>query len=180
MLRSGKLVKSFCAILFVFCFVASFGGELLAANEKIAFVDVAKVFDGYEKTKERDKVLADEGEKKQQEREGKVQEIRRLKDELALLADQNKEEKQLAIDEKVKGLQEFDNIAGKELRDKRDAAVREILKDIDDTIKDFGTKKGYDFVFNERALVYRNEKFDVTNEVLTELNGRMKPQGKKA
>jgi len=179
MKKSGKGVGVFGLLVLAAFFVSVAGGSAYAAESKIAFVDVAKVFDGYEKTKAQDKVLADAGEKKQQERETKVQEIRRLKDELALLSDKNKEEKQLAIDEKVKSLQEFDAIAGKELREKRDGAVKEILKDIDDLIKDYGSKKAFDFIFNERAMVYRNDKFDVTNEILTELNSKLKAPAKK-
>lgn len=179
MKRLEKRIGIFGLIALTAFFLSSFGFSVYAAEGKTAFVDVAKVFDGYEKTKDQDKVLAESGEKKQQERESKVQEIRRLKDELALLSDKNKEEKQLAIDEKVKTLQEFDAAAGKELREKRDGAVKEILKDIDDVIKDYGTKKGYDFIFNERAMVFRSDKFDVTNEVLTELNSRLKAPAKK-
>ncbi len=147
-----------------------------AYAEKIAFVDVAKTFDSYEKTKQNDTVLAEEGKKKQAQRDTMIQEIRRLKDELALLADKNKEEKQVAIDEKVKGLQEFDQKAREELSKKRDEAVREILKDIDTVMNDYGKQKGYDLIFNERALLYRSDKFDVTTDILNELNNKFKTQ----
>ncbi len=161
-------------MFFAICFLS---GSALAARayaEKTAFVDVAKVFDEYDKTKQNDKVLAEEGKKKQGERDAKVQEIRRLKDELALLADKNKEQKQQAIDEKIKSLQDFDAGARAELGKKRDDAVKEILKDIDSVISDYGPKKGYDFVFNERALLYHSNKFDVTADILNELNGRFR------
>lgn len=147
-----------------------------AYAEKIAFVDVAKTFDTYEKTKQNDQVLAEEGKKKQTQRDAMIQEIRRLKDELALLADKNKEEKQVAIDEKIKALQDFDQKAREELSKKRDEAVREILKDIDTVMSDYGKQKGYDLIFNERALLYRNDKYDVTTDILNELNNRYKNQ----
>jgi len=147
-----------------------------AYAEKFAFVDVAKTFDTYEKTKQNDQVLAEEGKKKQTQRDAMIQEIRRLKDELALLADKNKEEKQVAIDEKIKVLQDFDQKAREELSKKRDEAVREILKDIDTVMNDYGKQKGYDLIFNERALLYRNDKYDVTTDILNELNNRYKNQ----
>lgn len=143
-----------------------------AYAEKIAFVDVAKVFDSYEKTKQNDQILADQGKKKQNERDAMVQEIRRMKDELALLADKNKEEKQTEIDRKIRVLQEFDSKAREELGNKRDEAVKEILKDIDSVMTDYGAQKGYDLIFNERALLYRSAKYDVTTDVLSELNRR--------
>lgn len=147
-----------------------------AYAEKMAFVDVAKTFDTYEKTKQNDQVLAEEGKKKQTQRDAMIQEIRRLKDELALLADKNKEEKQVAIDEKIKVLQDFDQKAREELSKKRDEAVREILKDIDTVMNDYGKQKGYDLIFNERALLYHNDKYDVTTDILNELNNRYKNQ----
>ena len=149
-----------------------------AYAEKIAFVNVGKVFDEYEKTKEKDKELTGEGEKKQSERESQVQEIRRLRDELALLSDKSKDEKQLMIDEKLKQLQDFDTGARRELQTKRDQHLREILKDIDDVIREIGKKGGYDYVFNERALLYHNDKFDITADVLKEMNSRYRSGAK--
>lgn len=155
---------------------ASFFGVLLGASrayaEKIAFVDVAKVFDEYEKTKKNDGILAEESKKKQSERDAKVQEIRRLKDELALLADKNKDEKQELIDEKIRTLKAYDEAAREELSQKRDDAVKQILKDIDSVISEYGQKNGFDFVFNDRALLYRSDKYDVTVEILNDLNSR--------
>ena len=73
-----------------------------AYAEKIAFVDVGKVFDGYTKTKDFDETLTAEGKKKQKERDSMVQDIRRLKDEMALLSDSAKGEKQSDIDNKIR------------------------------------------------------------------------------
>lgn len=147
-----------------------------ALAEKFAYVDVGRIFDGYEKTKSQDGVLSAAGESRQAERDQKVQEVRRLKDELALLGEENRAEKQSMIDDKIKALQEFDAGAAKDLRKMRDDAVREILKDIDDLIKEIGSAKGYDFVFNERALLFSKDNYDITEEVMTELNTRYKNQ----
>ncbi len=162
---------TFCFV-FLFAFLVGNVWTSRAYAEKIAFVDVAKVFDSYEKTKQNDQLLAEEGKKKQAERDTMIQEIRRLKDELALLSDKNKEEKQSVIDQKIKVLQEFDGKAREELGRKRDDAVKEILKDIDGVMSNYGAQKGYDLIFNERALLYRSDKLDVTADVLSELNKR--------
>ncbi len=147
-------------------------GVRQAFADKNAFVDVSKVFDEYERTRQNDETLAEEGKKKQAERDNKIQEIRRLKDELALLSDKNKEMKQQAVDEKVKSLQEFDGNVRETLGKKRDETVKMILKDIDEVMSEYGKKNGYDFIFNERSIAFRNPKNDVTVEVLNELNTR--------
>ncbi|MBI3306509.1 MAG: OmpH family outer membrane protein [Candidatus Omnitrophica bacterium] len=141
-----------------------------AAGEKIVFVDVAKIFDEYQKTKDQDKTLQEQGKKKEQERDALVHDIRKLKDELALLADSAKPKKQEALDAKVSELQAFDREAKNLLGQKRNEIVREIFKDIDDVVQRYGERKGYDMVLNERALVYRSAKLDVTGDVLKELN----------
>lgn len=141
-----------------------------ARLEKVGYVDVAKVFDGYQKTKDNDTTLQAAGKKKEEERDAFVHEIRRLKDEQALLAEDAKQKKQEAIDAKIRELQEFDAAARRELGEERNIKVREIFKDIDDVVQRYGERKGFDLVLNDRVLLYRNPRFDVTKEILEELN----------
>ena len=147
------------------------GGRLVhAAEPTYVYVDVAVLFDEYQKTKDNDAVLKTLGESKEQERETLVKDIRGLKDELALLNDDAKTTKQEQLDEKIRKLQDFDQAAKRELGERRNKLVREIFKDIDDLVQRFGERKGYDFILNERALIYKNPKLDVTQEILKELN----------
>ena len=96
--------------------------------------------------------------------------MRRLKDEQALLAESAREQKQEAIDAKIRELQEFDAAARRELGEERNKKVREIFKDIDEVVQRYGERKGFDLILNDRVLLYRNARFDLTNEVLEELN----------
>ncbi len=148
---------------------------------KYGFVDVAKIFDEYQKTKENDRVLQEAGKKKEEERDSFVREIRQMKDELALLADDAKAKKQDSLSKKIKELQDFDADTRQALGEQRNGVVREIFKDIDTTVQAIGQKKGLDFVFNDRALLYRNPKFDMTREVTDTLNKGYSPKkaGKK-
>lgn len=158
-------------MLTVFCAGA---GNKNAFAQQFAYVDVAVLFDEYEKTKENDSNLKQLGESKEQEREKIVKDIRSLKDELVLLTDEAKAEKQDALDGKIRELQDYDTAAKRELAEKRNKLVREIFKDIDDAVQRYGERKGLDMIFNERALLYHNNKHDVTQEVLKELNSGYK------
>lgn len=160
------------------CSLGLFLAPGFARAEKIAFVDVAKVFDGYQKTKDNDAKLQTAGKKKEEERDAVVHEIRRLKDEQALLAEDARDKKQEAIDAKVRELQEFDAAARRELGQQRNQTVREIFKDIDDVVQRYGERKGFDFVFNDRVLLYRSARFDVSKDVLDELNRSYQKQKK--
>ena len=141
---------------------------------KIATVDIGKIFDEYEKTKQYDQEFQTEGRLKQEERDAIVHEIRRLRDELAVLAEDARREKQEGIDSKMKELETFDAEVRKALGEKRNKAVREVFQDIENVMTQYGERKAYDVIFNDRALLYKNKQFDVTPDILKELNDRYK------
>lgn len=149
-----------------------------AANEKYAFVDVAKLFDNYQKTKDQDVVLQESGKKQEEKRDTLVYDIRQLKDELALMNGDMKTKKQGLLEQKIQGLQDFDRNVKKDIEEARSKAAREIFSDLDNAIKAYAEKNGISMVFNEKALLYRDEKLAVTDAILAELNKNYKP-GKK-
>lgn len=141
-----------------------------AGPSKIAYVNVGKVFDEYEKTKDSDKILGEKSAKKQAERDKLVDEIKRSKDELDLLSDKGKEEKQASIDEKIKKLQDFDKNTRDDLKRERDNLMRDILKEIDKVVSDIGQKDGYQLILNDRVLLYGSKELDMTDQILKKLN----------
>ena len=141
-----------------------------AKEYKIAYVDLAKVFDEYSKTKEADKALEEKGKSKEADRKKLVDDIRKLRDEQALLSDKAKAEKQPAIDAKIKQLQDFDRSARDEIIKQRNDSVGNILKDIEKVVTDYSKQEGYDVIFNSRMLLYGNETMDLTPEILKRLN----------
>ena len=166
------------AVIFNFLGVSAVRAE---DAPKYGFVDVAKIFDEFQKTKENDRVLQEAGKKKEDERDSFVREIRQMKDELALLSDDAKAKKQEALSKKIKDLQDFDNDTRQALGEQRNGVVREIFKDIDTAVQAVGQKKGLDLVFNDRALLYHNPKLDLTREITDQLNKNYTPKkgGKK-
>jgi outer membrane protein len=158
------------AIAFALIASAQGGAAYAAAGDKIGYVDLARVFDEYQKTKEFDKTLETKGASKQGDREKMVAEVKRLRDEAELLNAKAKDDKQAAIDEKIKQLQDFDRTTRDALRKERDAMVRDILKEIETVIQDYGKAQGYSFIFNDRVLVFKNESADLTAQVIKTLN----------
>ncbi len=157
-------------LLAVMIGLALFSNAAFAAGEKIGYVDLARVFDEYQKTKEFDKSLEAKGGTKQVERDKMVGEVKKLRDEAELLSSKAKDDKQVVIDQKIQALQEFDRNTRDTLRRERDAMVKDILKEIEGIIQDFGKAQGYSFIFNDRVLVYKSEGSDLTNQVIKVLN----------
>ncbi len=166
------------ALLVIMLMAAGGSTPLWAESGKIGYVDVAKIFDAYQKTKDQDKVLQDAGKKKEEQRDTLVYDIRQLKDELALMNGDMKNKKQELLEQKIQALQDFDRNTKKDLGEQRGVVVREIFTDIDAAIKTYGEKNGFEMIFNEKALLYRSNKLDVTEALLADLNKNYKPGSK--
>ena len=166
-----KIVVLLTAVFFAAgLFVSPVCEKAFAKELKIAYVDLAKIFDEYKKTKDSEKVLEEKGKGKEDERAKMVDEVKKLKDEQSLLSEKAKAEKQGAIDMKIKALQEYDAKTRDGLMKERNEMLGGIMKDIEKIVNDYAKANGYDIVLNSRMLLYGADQYDLTNEVLTRLN----------
>lgn len=163
-----------CAFAAAALFVGTLAAPQAAAAEKIGYVNLSLVFDSYEKTKTFDKDLELQAEQKRKEREVIVNEVKKLRDELELLSEEKKAKKQGEVDEKVKQLQAFDKDARDNLRRQRDGMLREILNEIDTVVKEFGDQEGYQYILNDRVLLYKSETNDLSQKIIQRLNAGKK------
>ena len=143
---------------------------LVYAEEKIAIVELLRVFDEYNKTKEYDQVLEKKQETYQKEREDKLGGVKQLQEKLSLLSEEERETQKSELENKIAQLQEFDRNQTQDLRKQRDERVQEIFKDINKAIETYAKKQGITLVFDKRALVYENKSLDITDPVLKVLN----------
>ena len=162
--------KFVTVVSFVAAGLIAASGAAQAVGEKIGYVDLARVFDEYQKTKEFDKSLETKGAGKQAERDKMVADVKKLRDEAELLSAKAKDDKQAVIDDKIKQLQDFDRTTRDGLRKERDGMVKDILKEIEVVIQDYGKAQGYGYIFNDRVLVYKSEGSDLTPQVIKVLN----------
>jgi outer membrane protein len=150
------------------------GGISLAGDLKIAYVDLSKVFDGYQKTKEFDAVLQTEGEAFQKERDAKVQKIQDAISKLDLMKDAQKAAMQADIEKQKNDVVAYDKEKRTQLAKRRDDKVREILTEIQKIVSDLAKREGYTYVLNDRLMLYGEPQFNVTDEVLKALNDSYK------
>jgi outer membrane protein len=173
-MQKSKMIKIVLIVAMMGC-VFCMGAEVYGA-EKTAYVVLGSLFDQYGKTQEADAKLSELAQQKQTERDAMVEAIRRMKDELVVFSDEGEEKmkKQTEIDNKIKELQSFDEETRTELRDIRDNNVKDIFEDLNAAIEEYGKKNKYDYIFTDRALVYKNEKLDITDAVLSDINKKYK------
>ena len=150
-----------------------------AAGDKIVYMDLGKVFDEYNKTKDLDKQLESKSGAKQGERDKLVAEIKKMKDDLDLAKEADKAKKQSAVQEKLNKLQDFDKESRDSLRKERDDMARTILKEIKDTIDDIGKKEGCVYILDSRAVLFGSDANNLTDRVIKILNDKYAVKGKK-
>lgn len=144
------------------------------ADGKIGYVDLSRAFDEYQKTKDFDRALEKTGDIKQEQREKLVKGIRKMRDELELMNERARKKKEGDIESRIRSLQEFDQDAKMELTKERDDMVRDILKEMNGVIQEYGKGHGYSIIMNDRILLYGDEALDLTGEIIKILNGRYK------
>jgi outer membrane protein len=146
----------------------------LAADLKIAYVDLSKVFDEYQKTKEFDAVLQTEGEAFQKERDAMVQKVQDAQSKLALMSDAEKTTMEADIEKQKDAVVAYDKEKRAELSKKRDDKVREILTEIQGVVSGIAKNEGYTYVLNDRVMIYGDPQYNITDEVSKALNDSYK------
>lgn len=158
-----------------FGLLLAFGPSGLRAGDlppvsKIATVNLDKVFAEYERTKKSDAQLEQLSGSKQQEREKMVSEIKNLREELVLLNEESRAQRQQTIEEKLRTLASFDRSAKEGLRRQRDDAVKGILEEIESAVSGYAKEHGLELVLSDRAVLYGIDAIDITDEILKILN----------
>ena len=167
-MRKGFLV--FLGIIFGLIILVG----VAEAADKLGYVDLSRIFSEYGKTKDYDKVLGDKETAYNTERDQKVNEIKQFQDKMNLLSDKEKETKKIELETKVKVLSDFDRQKQIDLRKDQDEKMKEILKDIEEAVKQYSEKEGYTLVFNDRVLVYEAKSLDISDKIIEMLNKNYK------
>jgi len=151
-------------------------GISLASDLKIAYVDLSKVFDSYQKTKDFDDALQVEGKAFQSDLEGRIQKIKDAQDKLNLMKDSEKQSLQDDIEKQRNDAVSFEKEKRVELAKKRDGELHDILTEIQKVASDIAKKEGYNYVLNNSVsvVIYGDTQFNITDEVLKTLNDSYK------
>ncbi|MEK7849604.1 MAG: OmpH family outer membrane protein [Candidatus Omnitrophota bacterium] len=169
------MLKRSAVLSGIILFLAIFGLSLNAyAAGKMAYVDLSSTFDKYEKTKVYDDALSSVQSGKEKELEQISNEIKALEDKMSLLSEKEKTAKQQELEGKKKTLTQMGQQVALDLRKERDEKLKEILQDIEKVVQSYAQKNGYDFIFNDRVLLYGAASADVTQDIVDLLNSGYK------
>lgn len=147
-----------------------FSLNCFAQEKKICYVDIFKVFNDYQKTKNYEKDL--EGKRKKQEAklEKKKEAIDSMQSKISLLKeDRQEKEREKIIDAQV-DYKKLERQIVLDLKKERDEKMKEIVEDINKVIERFAKNKGYDLIVSKNTVLYGNEAMDMTSQILAVAN----------
>ncbi len=141
-----------------------------AAEMKFGYIDFEKAFNEYGRTKTEDARLKKELEGAEAELEKQAFEISKMRDQLELLGEEARKEKEEDLRKKIQDLNKQRTDKRKELVEARNAKWLEIYDEIKNVTAEYGKNNGYTYIFDDKALIYKQADADVTGDVIKILN----------
>ena len=170
-------MRRFLVVGIMACCIAA--TSAFAADLKLGYIDMQRALNASDAGKEAKEQLAARVKKYQEEINTKQDDIKKLKDELEkqgmLLSESARASKEKDYQQRLKEFQRFTKDAQDELQGKDEEFTRKILEGMEKIIQEFGRKNGYTFIFvKNEGMLFADEKADVTEEVLKQLNASRK------
>lgn len=170
--RTQKAAIALCLLLTAYCLLPSGDYEVRAEEFRVGYVDLAKLFDQYQRTKESERVLEQKGKQKQTDLENRVTELKKLRQNLELLNEQVKEAKAKELEEKSEEFQQLKTRTERDLLRERNQLAQQILGEIERVVGEYAKTNHFSLILDQRSLLFGEEAHDVTDEVLMLLNDR--------
>lgn len=163
-------------ILIALVFVITPGRETQVPPLKVGFVDMTRLFNEYYRTKTVTDEFDAKWNKAQEELDKRGDHIKGLQDQLQekgdALSETERSELEAEIREEVRAATAYGEKRTRELRREKQELERNLLEELQKQIGDYGTRKGYSMVFNENLLLHGAQTFDLTDEILKQVNSQ--------
>ncbi|MEJ5092356.1 hypothetical protein GEO21_20185 [Sphingobacterium faecium] len=151
--------------------------NLIEKNDKIVYVDTAKLFQEYSEAVKVNKKLAEEAKKYESNIDTLMQEIQgALKDyekkgpklDIASRAVQER-----LINQKQSDLQRYQAVVKEKLEKQRNEEFSAVINTINSYLKEYGERKGYSMILIANpagTIAYAKDETDITADIIQELN----------
>lgn len=169
-------MKSFTTIALFAAALVLQSGTAKAELEKIGVVDMQRAIQTSESGKKAKSELEQAFNKKKKELQAEEANLKKLQEEFqkkqSALSDSAKKEQQANLQEKFMKYQELLQKSQSEISKKEQEMSEPIIKKIREKVSEIAKKKGYSIVLekNENVVLFSQEKDDLTEEVLKEIN----------
>ncbi len=146
-----------------------------AKDLKIGFVDVYKIFNEYDKTKESESTLDKKKKKVEEKLIEKKNVLEKIQNKLETLNEEQKKVEESKLIQQVKEYRDLERTAVVDIRKERDEKMKEILEDINQVTKEYSKNNDFDLVVNENAILYSGDSIvNITDKILKLCNDNFK------
>jgi Skp family chaperone for outer membrane proteins len=170
-IKKEETMKKAIVSLVAFLVMCSFCSVSYAKELKIGYINFLEVFNEYKKTKDYDEALNKKTEEKEKQLKDKGAELEKMQSKLSVLKDKEKDKEQQKMDQAEKEFQQLRRQSLLDLKKERDEKMKEIVEDIEKTIKDYAKKNNFDLILHGSAVLYGDKSIDITADVLKIVNG---------
>lgn len=160
--------------LVAFLVMCSFCSVSYAKELKIGYVNFLEVFNEYKKTKDYDEALNKKTDEKEKQLKDKGSELEKMQSKLSVLKDKEKEKEAKKLEQAEKEFQQLRRQSLLDLKKERDDKMKEIIEDIEKTIKDYAKKNNFDLILHGSAVLYGDKGIDITDQILKVVNVSVK------
>ncbi len=171
-------MKKFLFVVFPLMLILFISGSIGQESFKIGVVDTQKVLENYEKYIEADKLLTTAEARLKEKLDAMGKEIETLQErkEKTELFVEEAQTAELEDDIKKKQLEAQQELnRGREvLIQKQKELLEPIFKEIEELIIETGKAEKYDLILNKQAVLFVNEKYDLTNKLIIAINEKPK------
>ena len=188
MTKLDRRVIALLAVVFLagtFTYVGIKPADAQLPELKLGFIDSQRIFAEYSETQEAERIYKREVDQWRAQAQQMEREIIKLQDDMRaqslMLSEQKQQEKKLELDQKMEDYQRFmqDTFGDDGIAAKRNAELTQPIVDkINRILETMSQNEGYSMVFDiaNANIVYASREFDLTDQVLQELNSLLGQQ----
>ena len=165
------MIKKLIMVAAVFSLAAAFAvsGQSESGSRKIGFIDLDRIFRAYPPAAAAVGGLEEQLKEKEAEIEKLLGEIRQMRAESELLAEQTRARKEQEIARKTLQLRQFTEEAEIEINRRLLQTREKMLEEIFARVAVYARENGYDFIFRSEAAAYCDPSLDLTEGIIEAL-----------
>jgi len=141
-------------------------GKCFAGDLTIGYINLAKIFDGYNKVSDSSKKM----DKVKNEVNTMLADMKKMNEGFDTLSEAAKEERKKQIMSKQEEIRKM----ATDIKKDEEHVLREILKDIENVSKELRKKKKLTYIIDDRLIIDGPKNKDLTEDILKMLNERYK------
>ncbi len=166
--------------------IASCNKSAEVKEAKTAYIDTAKLMEEYTAAKDIEEKYKQKGVEMGRELETEVSKFRTEAESFKANAQANgmewAQKKGAELRQREQQLTYAQQALMRQLQDESGKELDTLVKQVKSFIQDYGKEKGYDYIYgtgDAATVLYAQEKYDITKEVVALLNDKYKSEGKK-